>query len=662
MELDKNYCDKTPNTSPITFRNLSFISCIFFSDKQYNNERIHMPQYSLCVENSFLATSLGSIENEINSMIDNIYLKLNEGNTIGFPIKIPEPIYLLLGRELEYDSSILEAERFLQFPLITKSKLGNAEITPDSRGTLAILDYLNSFFNDSGLATNEDKKKYEKSHLNNYKFKGRVKILMYVPYLTNEYRYITNFQDIFNSSTFFYNLIMSDVFLKFERTSNIDKEFIKNLKKMNFNKTFINLITKILRDASKSKFLLYDDLNNLCFEGGCVSSVGEDLKVLIPAYDKDEGTNQENAVKFSPFLPNKCLSKTKNFLCNVKYAQEHNKGMDEFVKKYAMADISNGLTAYSMINDLVNKKQISQENVNKIDKYKSPLNLIISVINSHIKDGYSADLKNEEREITVKQDTSDCTSADTKIKVKYNHYSKEYSENIIKELSLLNDKYPGVPEIVMSLYSYNYDLKRDKIIRMPWGGELISMDYLFHIYSPLDVNNNIYSFNNKYGLKINKKGFIFVYEITSKRVLYFINDIPIKAPTILSMTYDKTEFTAQIIDNDNNQRKGVIDKKIPKLINDCELCQEPFTMIIDDNDGRLRIFGNSFYEVTNPSFINFQNNQKRLVSNINIDELDNYDENDENNKDLRNKLDSSRNPKIPEEYQFCSHINGSCFK
>lgn len=657
MELDKNSCDKTPKSSPITFNNLSFISCVFFSDKQYNQEKIHIPQYSLCIQNSFLSTSLISIENEINRMIDNIYIKLNEDNTIGYPIKIPEPIYLLIGRELEYDSSILDAERFIHFPLSGTSKLGNADITPDSRGTLAILDYLNSFFNSSGLATNEDKMKYEKSHLNNYKFKGRIKILMYVPYLTNEYRYITNFQDIYNSSTFFYNLIMSDVFLKFERTSNIDKEFIKNLKKMNFNKTFINLITQVLRDASKSKFLLYDDLNNLCFEGGCVSSVGEDLKVLIPTYDKDDGTNQENAVKFSPFLPNKCLSKTNNYLCNVKYAKDYNKGMDEFVKKYAIADIMNGLGAYSMINDMVNKKQISKENVDKIDKYKSPLNLIISVINSHIKSGFSSDLRDEEREITVKSNTEDCKSKDTKIKVKYNHYSKEYSENIIKELSLLNNKYPGVPEIVMSFYNYNYDLKRDKIVKMPWGGELISQEYLFNAYSPLDIDNTIYSFNNKYGLKINKIGLIFVYEIETNRIIYFLNDIPIKGKSILSMMFDKTGFIVQIMDNENNQRKGVIEKVIPKIINDCELCQEPITMIIDDN-GNLRFYGNSFFDITNSDFNNFIGRQKSLANNYNVDEMDKYNE-DEN---LRRRFENEINPRSKENYQYCSDTNGNCIK
>jgi len=658
MELDKNKCDKSPKSSPITFRNLSFISCIFFSDRQYNQDKIHKPQYSLCIDNSFVSTSLNSIENEIDNMIDNVYNKLNENNNIGYPIKIPEPIYILLGRELEYDSSILETERFVHFPSNGISKLGNAEIQPDNNGTLAILDYLNSFFNYSGFATTEDKKKYEKSHLNNYKFKGKIKILLYIPYLSNEYRYITNFQDIYNSSTFFYNLIMSDVFLKFERTANIDKDFINNLKKMNFNRSFIELLTKILRDASKSKFVLYDDLNNLCFEGGCVTTVGEDLKVLVPKYDKDDGTNQENAVKFSPYLPNKCLSKTKNFLCNVKYAKDYNKGMDEFVKKYAMADIINGLGEYSKINDMINNKKINQEDVNKIDKFKSPLNLIISVINSHIKDGYSSDLRDEEREIIVKEDTSDCKSKDTKIKVKYNHYSKEYSENIIKELSLLNDKYPGVPEIVMSFYTYNYDLKRNKIIKMPWGGELISSDYLFNMYSPLDVDNIIYSFNNRYGLKLNKSGLIFVYEIKTNRIIYFINDIPVLSNGILSVLFDKTSFSIQINDNDNNQRKGVIKKNIPKLISECDLCQEPITMIIDDNDGSLRFYGNSFYDVTNSEFKNFIGNQKNLVGNFNINELDS----DKYNNDLKKKLEESSNPKSKQNYQYCYDINGSCLK
>ena len=648
MELDKNYCDKNPKKSPITFNNLNFISCVFFSDKQYNSEKIHKPLNSLCIEKSFFATTINSIENEINSIIDDIYKELNNDNTSGNPIKIPAPIYILLGRELEYNNNILESERFLHLPP-NKGLLGKVEIKPDEKGSLAILDYLNSFFQKSGLATNDDKKKYEKSHLNNYRFKGNIKILLYVPYLSNEYRYISNFQDIFNSSTFFYNLIMSDVFLKFERTSNIDKEFIKNLKKMNFNKKFIDILTSVLRDASKSKFLLYDDLNNLCFDGGCVSSVGEDLKVLIPNYDKDEGVNSENAVKFSPFLPNKCLSKTNNFLCNVKYAKEYNKNIDDFIKEYAMADIKNGLTAYSMINDLINKKIISEENISKIDKFKSPLNLIISIINSHIKTGYSDDLNKEEREITVKI-KKDEIYEDTKIKVKYNHYSKEYSENIIKELSLLNDKYPGVPEIVMSLYNYNEKLKSDKITYMPWGNELLTIEYLFNIYSPLEVNSEIYSFNNKYVLTMNTDGLIYVYNKTTKNILYFINKKKIK--NSISCMYNKSGFSIQILDDNNNQRSENLDTNIPKLISDCDDCIEPFTMIID-NSGNLKIYGNSFYEVTNEDLKKFINNEKDLLekNNFNIDDLD---------TDKLDKMLSIKKQK--ESYQYCNDNNSSCYK
>ena len=156
MELDKNYCDKNPKKSPITFNNLNFISCVFFSDKQYNTEKIHKPLNSLCIEKSFFATTINSIENEITSIIDNIYKEINKDNTLGISIKIPAPIYVLLGRELEYNNNILESERFQHLPP-NIGQLGKVEIKPDEKGSLAILDYLNSFFKDSGLATDDDK-------------------------------------------------------------------------------------------------------------------------------------------------------------------------------------------------------------------------------------------------------------------------------------------------------------------------------------------------------------------------------------------------------------------------------------------------------------------------------------------------------------------------
>ena len=337
MEGEKTSCSQK-KTQPINFSNLNFIKCVFLTNEQFNVNKIHIPSQSLYLQEMIRVNALTDIETKISQMIDNIYIKLNENNT-GTPYKIPMPIFILLGKTLEYEKSILEGETFIHTPIAANGyKTGTSTIATDTSGNIAILDYIKAFFS-SGLETKQDKSKYDTSIIKTYKFKGNVQIYLYVPYLTNKYKYITNFTDLITSSRFFYSLINTNYFLSFERTSNINEDFIKNLRKAKIDESVINNIINIFKEADKKKYTLYDDLVNLCFEGGCVSDVGEDLERLVPQYTDDEGKNTENAIKYSPFMPSKCLSKTNGYICNVRYAAEKNTDIHDFLKKYSMKEL-----------------------------------------------------------------------------------------------------------------------------------------------------------------------------------------------------------------------------------------------------------------------------------------------------------------------------------
>ena len=101
--------------------------------------------------------------------------------------------------------------------------------------------------------------------------------------------------------------------------------------------------------------------------------------------------------------------------------------------------------------------------------------LIISIVNRYIKDGYSNNLNDGERN-----------------GIRLNHYSKEYTENILKELSLLQKLYPGIPEMVMSLYRYKSENNINKIIIMPWGERLLSFSNILNMSETLKVSKSIY--------------------------------------------------------------------------------------------------------------------------------------------------------------------------
>jgi len=655
MDREKTSCSQNKR-QPINFNNLSFIKCVFLTNTQFNINKIHIPKQSLYLEEMIYVSSLNDIENKINEMIDNIYLRLNANNN-GKPYKIPMPIFLLLGKALEYEKSILEGETFIHTPIATNGyKLGKSTITTETSGNIAILDYIKAFFS-SGLETKQDTDKYNTSIINTYKFKGNVKIFLYVPYLTKNYKYVSNFTDLINSSRFFYSLINTNYFLSFQKTSNINEEFIAKLRKSGVNERIINKIIGIFNEADRKKYTLYDDLINLCFEGGCVSDVGEDLERLIPQYTDDEGKNTENAKKYSPYMPSKCLSKTNGYLCNIKYADENNIDIHDFLKRYSMKELKVSLARYTEINNKIENNEDVSNNVNEIDKYKSPVDLIISIVNRYIKDGYSDNLKDETKDIKIKRINEDGEEETITEKTPLNHYSKDYSENIIKELSLLHKLHPGVPEIVLSLYLFKETYKPDKIIYMPFGRFLLSNNYVLNVGEQLTIDKKLFSINNRYVLTINNYGYIYVYDRTNMNVLYFLNRKTIK--NTKGMIIEKNGINVVFIDDNNNEKTINVMADVKALIKECDDCIDPYNVIIDNDSGNIIIYGNAFYNATNDNFYNFINNERNVMKNMNTQDkqllkIDNLDKIIKKDEELLLRQQ--------EDYLYCNSLNEGCIK
>jgi hypothetical protein len=626
----KEYCKKPTQKTNISFNNLNFIRCVFLTNEQYNINKIHIPKQTLFIEKTINADNNNIIQETINDTIDEVYNKLNENNT-GRPIKVPMPIFILLARVLENDYNILK-NKYFEFIPNKETIYGNTTIKPNQDGKLAILDYIKSFFS-SGLEKQSDKDKYEKSYIHKYNFKGNIKIFIYIPYLTKDYRYITNFKDLLNSTIFFYSLINSDLFLNFQRTSKLDTEYIEKLRKAGVKENIIKKVIKILKDADKNKFTLYDDLINLCFDGGCISSVGEDFERLVPAYTKDEEKNNDNAVKYSPYLPNRCLSKTNGYLCNIRFADDKNKDISELIKKDKLDDLKNDFKKYSEIYYNLSIDKDVEKNKNEIDKYKSPVDLLISKINDFIKDNF-------------KKDKNDDSSY---------YYSKDYSENIIKELIILNKLYPGIPEMVLSLYIYNENFKQDKLIYFPWGKKLLSNSFVLNIGEEFPVNNILYSFNNNFALTINKNGFIYIYDIKKYKIVYLLNRKIIKR--CIGMRMERNNIAVLYIDENKNQKSKNIFENKPSLVNNCKECKEPYSIILDDDNGYIKIYGNSFYEVTNPKFNDLINDEINIINDLNNNNID-------FNIDSLNKDDFNIDLEIKkkEDYLYCSSLDNSCLK
>jgi hypothetical protein len=621
MEREKYSCNKKAPKKLLQFKSLKFKRCVFMTDEQYNKAEIHKPKESLFVEKLIMANSTDDIDIAVNDIINDIHTNFNN---IYPGKKLPNPIYVMIGRELVHNKDLFTDETFLPLPLSFSPTVpyGKTNITKKGFG-LAIIEYINGFFN-SGFSNKNDVYKYETSMIKSYEFEGRVRIFVYVPCLTNKYKLISNIYDLTNTFFFLNTLITSNYYMNIERTStfNADK-FRKEMTDAKIDNKFIEFIVNMIISFDSVKYPLYDDLMNLCIEGGCVTNIGDDFNTLLPPYTEDEDTNNKNATEKSPFMPNKCLSKTNGYLCNIRFANK-NVDIHEFIKKNALKEIQENLSNYTLILDKSNKNiNLTKEELDYLTKYTSPVNLIVSVINNFIKKYYSVNL-----------------NEDKKDDIKLNHYSKLYSENIIKELSFLK-KMNGIPEMVMSLYLYNEGLNKDKIMLMPFGNVLPSNENVFTFNSEkLYVDSILYSFNKEYGMKLISNGYIFVYNIETNGILYFLNRNKYNNPQYMEINEAGLFITYKNEKTGNESSENCLSKI--KLIE--KNCEPIFSLVIND-DGFINIYGNAYCSAISVEFKSFINDEMAYVKSIKPPL--NYN----NMTNLENILNKNKNTNVP--YTYC---------
>ena len=638
MEKEKTSCDQKRRSSAINFDSLRFKKCIFMTDEQFNKTKIYKPANSLFIEELIQVNSTIDVDNKIKAIIDNIHGELIKKYNPN--VKIPHPVFVMLGRELEFASSLFDVQTFEHMPpkIMEKSiKYGNTEI-PINTNKIVILDYIKGFFK-SGISNKEDDYKYNSSIINSYKFKGKVRIFLYVPFLKQNYTFIPNLNDLSTSFYFFNTIMNSDIIMNISRTSTFDADKArKSFEKANLNEQIIDNIINPVIENDKIKYSLYDDLINLCFDGGCVSNVGDDFNSLLPPFSTDDDTNNKNATDKSPFMPNKCLSKTNGFLCNVRFANKNkNTDIHNFLKTNALKEIQENLSKYTFISEMVqNNQKLDDEYRDYLSRYTSPVNLIVSVVNKFIKKYYSENL-NDDKDGDIK----------------YNHYSKKYSENIIKELAYLK-KMNGIPEIVMSLYFLKEkdEYFKDKIAYMPFENVFPTAETIFNFGDILMVDEILYSSNKKYGMKLNNNGLVPIFNIKTNQIIYFLNREVIKNP--IDMTIQENGILISFTNELGNLIKRNYLYKLSSLVDDCKFCKPPFSLIIKD-DGYLCIYGNGFYDSTSKEFKDFINEEINFINKLG------------NSVDMNNisSLNTSLNEKsinVENNYIYCSPNSSGCRK
>jgi hypothetical protein len=596
-------CDPkyTVRKTPLEFSRLKHVRCIFFTQENYN-ANYHIPKSTLSVN---FNSTLNNLENDIENKLQEVYTNVNNIA----PAKILNPIYVAFARTLEYNGSIFDDPRLKKIDVNF----------PNNNYSLAIKDFMNSYLNK--MRNPDLNKKYMTMPMNSYTFvNNTIKVIIYFPFMTSDYKYITNFKDIINSSAFFTKILLDTEFNGLPDINTFNEAKIRSSLQKNKSLTpeIIDYAINKMKDADRTNFRFSDDLLYLCNEGGCLSeNGGEDFNTLLPTLAGNDADNDNVAIKMSPFLPNKCLAQTFRYKCGILGADANNKSLPDLMKA---DDIINYLTK-SLRKYIINEK-CTLEKTDNIKDYcdreadkdikiqQTPVDIINYTFSYQLRQQFDSDFN----------------------KGNVNHYSKDYSINIIKELMFLRNKYPGIQEIVFPLYVYNSE-NNDLTIDPPWGPLFLTSDQIF------GYNENIittkYSFNNKYYIKMNEKGHITVNYTSNDQIYYYLNVIEFNRP--LAMVFSSgISIIYKNASNGNQETKQVVN--INLVIKD-EKHREPYDFYIND-EGKIRIFANGFIDATDKAFVDYIDNK--------IDEYDKYKDY-YNTPGLFNRLNQIDKTKINEE-------------
>jgi len=422
---------------------------------------------------------------------------------------------------------------------------------------------------------------------------------MYFPFLTNQYKYITNFTDIINSSTFLVTTIMNTEFNGLPDVNTFDEAKIrKNLiEKQGKTQEEVNYFINKLKIGDRKNFRYSDDLIYLCNDGGCISDVGEDFTILLPTLSTTDSDNDNSAIDKSPFLPTKCISQTLRYQCGVINADKENRSLFDVMKSPELIDyLTQNLKNYiineecirSKSNDIKFKEFCKKNSSENPNYQQTPIDIINNTLSYQLRNQFSSDF-NEKENNKAKQ---------------LNHYSKDYSINIIKELMFLRSRYPGIQEIVFPLYKYTGNNKNT--IDPPWGQLFLTRGHIIDYNESIEINIKKYSLNNEYFLMMNDSGQIYVKKYDTDEIYYYLNINVISNPLYMKFTTN-ISITFRDPDTNNVYPKTVSDPEIKIIMKD-EIHKEPFNLYLN-NEGKLRVYSNGFLDATDQSFINYIDNK-----------------------------------------------------
>ncbi|WP_396189525.1 hypothetical protein [Flavobacterium sp.] len=439
--------------------------CLFMTHKQYKNgEHFNDNIY-------YHRAFTDNIQKHIHEHIKGLAEKL--------PFKtVPKPIYILIAKHIQYDkqNSLFDLDCKYAYDGIKNKKLDYDVYTEKYKKDQNFNNYLNDANKNKKLQQIREHNydKYVHCFKNTQgEFIGATSDLQKYTFIydninSNRDKYMSSSLSPFTYQGLYEVIIYIPNLNKGLQYFSSFKDFSDHNRWMNMiigkNSKHLNIIP-IHNDVSKYPFI--SDLTNICLQMGCSSEYGEDFDEIIPKLGTTSEDQKNNAIAKGPYYPTKCL-KTDYYKDKMIVFEEKNKVVDQILTD-----------------------QNIQISGNIIDQMKSTF----------------AKYRNE--------------SYDGK-------YSQDYNENILTELALRKDPYPGIQEIIFPVFILKDDyIDLQKYTHfLPWGNLLLTNEYVLNDGDKLDIEEkSLKSFDNIYELKFETTtGYLSVFKDNRVVSIFIAND------------------------------------------------------------------------------------------------------------------------------------------
>jgi hypothetical protein len=600
-DFEKNIGILSPNS--FYFKN---ISIKLDSNIYYNNDETDNILKKIFKKKGIIKDYLKNIKISQFSLNKNQMIEL-ENKIINEVKKIKDifgPVYVLYSKKLVYKGNYLE-----RICKILKED--------DEEFYLKLLNELNNKNNSEII---------KKSIFSKYKWDGEMDVIILIPNINYSNRLHTNITDLKNANIYMKYLTKSNIddievnsiikmFPTMEKDSKKYKKYIKNfIKKNNFKR----------------------DMNNICLLHGCTSIDSEDIKRLIPYFNEKEKEIKNQAKNKKIYLPQKCL-KPYDYHINGYNPERSKTNLDYFIN-VDYSDIIFELIFAMVMKDCIHKKRNKSEGLikkwnnyhEKIKNneeleddelvYENIIEHLETYVNQCLYDIPSDEKDDEDNDISIKP-----------LKIKKDHYTK-WNIDIMVELGIRQNRYPGIQEHIYPLFKLNIDTNK-----LPWNDFLD----IHHGMGENELLDKVKSFNNKYELLIDYEGKVGIKDIERNIYIKWLSKQIIPGNKF-KLSLDSNGY----LNINSIEQNNIYIRHRFQIVN--SIYKNPLSLIVNNN-GDIIIYENGFKKINN------LNDFKTIENKVNFTLLDiflRFKESDKSLYDYYNSMNIDNNIDNDNDYDY----------